>query len=827
MTRPHVPHVFGLLAVLAALVLAAPIAAQATGPTWVPVTFGSPPGTPAEVFASPDSNAQETWVEVIIHGFWREDVLGGDGVTYQRIRVPGLQSIGQVGAPELPAVRVNVAVPTDAGQASLGGVDILQELTYEAIRVYPTPVPGEDEEFDPTEDPGPGDPNGTGEAFAVDAGIYGGAGPWPNAQAAEDPLTEVFYGAFEGVTCEVYPITFDPAVDELTVLAHAKYYYAHGGGNLSPIPISKQKDKLALATFVNWAAVANVGWNLQFLSYHSRYAILMDAGFDAAMHPFIQHKKTLGFDVSVIHTQVGQTLGDMLGNVRDWYLAGDPAEDHYLLLIGDTNRIPLGIYTWPDNGAQIPTDDLFASPADGDFHKEVFVGRLSIDNESDLINQTQKIITYETAPVPGGRYDRALLVAHKEGAPGKYEEAHESVRNAFYTHPPQFVTKYGSGLGPSDFQVSFEIEQGTGVVAYRGHGSTNAWTGWNAFGESYHKNDVIALGNNVHPVVWAVTCTNGNLGTSSGGSTDCVAEAWMEMAGAAGVASYAATVTTSTGVNHELDRRLFEAVYRGGLIVHGQALAYAEQHLENIWPGHKNQWAYLLLGDPSMKIRRDVPALLSITVQDSIQPGGGGADQIVFGVMSSAEPVAGALVSLYKPSLDPSQPDEVLVNAYTDEQGDATLGVSLLTPGPMSWSVQDDDGNVEIGEIEVELGSAWATLGTSVPGTHGPLSLVGVGTLQPGTYVTSILSNALENSVATLVLGFSQINAPFKGGIWVPAIDVLVPGIPTGPNGVINLPTTWPAGFPPGFSFYEQYWMADPAAVKGVASSNAIRGTTP
>jgi hypothetical protein len=124
-------------------------------------------------------------------------------------------------------------------------------------------------------------------------------------------------------------------------------------------------------------------------------------------------------------------------------------------------------------------------------------------------------------------------------------------------------------------------------------------------------------------------------------------------------------------------------------------------------------------------------------------------------------------------------------------------------------------------------GPVWETLGGGVPGTKGPLSLVGVGTLQGGTQVTSILSNALENSVAALVVGLTAIHAPFKGGVWVPDPLLLVPGIPTGPHGVINLPTTWPAALPPGISFYEQYWMADPGAVAGLAGSNAIRGTTP
>ncbi len=814
-------------ALLAGLCMSASAAAQ----TWVQTLPGSAPDTPAEVvFLPQDSDSQETRFELLVHGFWREDVVGGDGQTYQRIRVPGLQAKGgHLGGPELPAARVNIAVPTDAFEVTFIGVDEWEVLTYEALRVYPKPIPGNDELIDPTEDPGSGDTFGTNEVFTIDPSAYTGAGYYPPDRIAPNPLTETFFGVFPGATVDLFPFRWDASTDELRVAAHSEFVFAHGGEVGPQIQISKHKNELAKMTFVNWEAVQFQGWSISALEYHGRYAIVTGAMFDAALFPFINHKKALGFEVTVIHHAVGASRTTILGDVQDWYLKGDPSDDHYLLIIGDTIHVPLGSYTPPGTTDVIPTDDDFGTPLDGDFHKEVFVGRLSVDSPADLTNQINKIITYETAPVPGGRYDRALLVAHKEGAPGKYEGAHEDVRTATYTTQPVFVTKYGSGLGPNDSQVSFEIDQGTGVVAYRGHGSTNAWTNWNAFSDNYHKNDVIGLSNPVHPVVWAITCTNSNLGTQGGGTIDCISETWMEEPLVGASASYGATVTTSTTPNHELDRRLFEAVYRGEITVHGQAIAYAEQHVNNIWPGHRNPWAYLLLGDPAMRIRREVPALLSVAIPSATQPceDQGCGQTIDVQVFQDAEPADGALVSLFKPSLIPGLPDEVLVNRYTNESGEASLPVSLSTPGPMSWSVQSEDGNVSVGEIDVEMGSAWQSIGTSVPGTNGPLSLVGVGTLQGGTFVTSILTNARENSSAILVLGVSQVNAPFKGGTLVPSLEVLIFGIPTGPFGVINLPSTWPMDVPSGISFYEQYWMTDPAGPVGFASSNAISGTTP
>ncbi|MHC5209594.1 MAG: hypothetical protein ACYTG2_02625 [Planctomycetota bacterium] len=90
--------------------------------------------------------------------------------------------------------------------------------------------------------------------------------------------------------------------------------------------------------------------------------------------------------------------------------------------------------------------------------------------------------------------------------------------------------------------------------------------------------------------------------------------------------------------------------------------------------------------------------------------------------------------------------------------------------------------------------------------------------------VALALSDALEASVATFVIGLAALEAPFKSGTLVPQPDVLVLGLPTDGTGAARLSAPWPAGLPPGFSTWYQFWIADPA---GFAASNGVRGTTP
>ena len=73
----------------------------------------------------------------------------------------------------------------------------------------------------------------------------------------------------------------------------------------------------------------------------------------------------------------------------------------------------------------------------------------------------------------------------------------------------------------------------------------------------------------------------------------------------------------------------------------------------------------------------------------------------------------------------------------------------------------------------------------------------------------------------------SAVNLPFKGGTLVPAVDVLVAGLPTSPAGELSLSAAWPPGVPSGLTVWFQEWIVDAAGPKGFAASNGLAGTTP
>ena len=122
---------------------------------------------------------------------------------------------------------------------------------------------------------------------------------------------------------------------------------------------------------------------------------------------------------------------------------------------------------------------------------------------------------------------------------------------------------------------------------------------------------------------------------------------------------------------------------------------------------------------------------------------------------------------------------------------------------------------------------AWEDLGQALAGTHGEPQLSGLGLPAAGNTVTLSLGDALENTAAALVIGLSELGAPLEGGTLVPALDLVVAGLPTGPNGELELTGTWPAGVPADTLIVMQHWVADPGGPFGWAASNAICTSTP
>ena len=113
-------------------------------------------------------------------------------------------------------------------------------------------------------------------------------------------------------------------------------------------------------------------------------------------------------------------------------------------------------------------------------------------------------------------------------------------------------------------------------------------------------------------------------------------------------------------------------------------------------------------------------------------------------------------------------------------------------------------------------------LGQGKPGTGGlePRFTV-CGTLGTGDTADFSLEDARPLTNCALVVGLMQINAPFAGGVLVPAPDVLLFGFATNAGGSLLIPGVPGGGGP--FSTFMQWVVFDPGASFGKAFSNGLR----
>jgi hypothetical protein len=651
--------------------------ASADPRTWVAFDT-APPGTPAAVAIDrAQSSTARTVLNVSLHGLWTQIRKGPDGRDYTEIEAPGLGTLGQPGAPALPALRADLAILTSAQDATLAAFTATDMRTLTGVLAWPQPLPERDQAATSA-------PGSRPETFQIDPAIYSSTEPYPVPWARSLHPRRPKLGSIDGTTLEITPVHWNPADGTLTVAARAQFVFTHSGTVPKMAGITKDRAHDAADKFVNWSIVSPVVV-VDVARFSGRFLFIYPPGYREELLPLITQKQIRGFSVTEMTTgMTGTSCASIRAAINTWYAGGSLFSDHYALLVGDVNQIPT--CTAP-TGA--PSDDLYGTTDGDNLDKEVHVGRLSVDSETDAADQVEKILGYEDDPDPFFNYGKVLLVAHMQDAPGKYVGAQESVRTApYYTVAPSFSTLYGNDPNVTDADVVAAINAGQGIVAYRGHGDVGEWWSWNTHGESFLNSDVVSVANvpTEVPIVWSIACLNNNLATS-----DSIGETWMKTPGSRAVAHYGATEPSYTVPNHELDRRLFRAVFGLGRTRHASAIEYGEDQMVAAYggSGEENAWMYLLLGDPELRIRRGAALKLSLRVPSEIQLAcsTGPCPPISISLSDpSGLPVSGALVSIWKDG-------EVFDNHYTDASGVASFTVNARSPGMLYAAIRTEAGD--------------------------------------------------------------------------------------------------------------------------------------
>jgi hypothetical protein len=164
----------------------------------------------------------------------------------------------------------------------------------------------------------------------------------------------------------------------------------------------------------------------------------------------------------------------------------------------------------------------------------------------------------------------------------------------------------------------------------------------------------------------------------------------------------------------------------------------------------------------------------------------------------------------------------IRLDSYGEPWQDAKFATALGFPlCPIYFN-----GNWTLRACGTDGAGAWTVLGGAKAGTSGLPELRASGTLVPAAKNALYLGRARPLAPVTLAFGVSQLNAPFKGGVLVPAPLLLV-ALASDAKGEIGLPFALDGSVPPGTPLVFQAWISDPVATFGLAASNGLVGVAP
>lgn len=424
---------------------------------------------------------------------------------------------------------------------------------------------------------------------------------------------------FRGQTLVVYPFQYNPVTKKLKVYSELEIKVKKTGNDgYNPLIRANQPEKINTQF--------NEIYNRQFLNYgNAKYTPVDEDGsmliicynsFMSAMTDFINWKKTIGIPVEMVDVATIGNAAAIKTYIASYYNTHNLA---FVLLVGDAAQVPSS-YSSGDS------DNNYTYIVGSDHYPDIFIGRFSAESIAHVQTQVQRTIEYEQTPYTGvDWYTKCIGIASDQGPGDDSEYDYQHIRNIQtdldnYTYSYKYELFDGSQGGndaagnPTPAMVSANINSGSSIIVYTGHGSDISW------GSSGFSNTNVAALTNTQklPFIWSVACVNGNFV-----STTCFAEAWMrstysnQPVGA--IATLMSTINQSwnppmEGQDEMVDilvesyasniKRTFGGLSMNGCMKMNDTYGSGGYEMTDTWN---------LFGDPSLVVRTAVPQTLNVT----------------------------------------------------------------------------------------------------------------------------------------------------------------------------------------------------------------------
>jgi hypothetical protein len=479
-----------------------------------------------------------------------------EGQDYQILDIPGGGHIDKPGYPFLPTVSTHIEIPRQAS-VSIEELEYISEV-FEGYNVYPA----QEHFFGPSQDE---------NKFVKDTTAYSTDKFFPlNKYNTAKP---VVLRGHKLVMLAVYPVRVNPVTNQLEVITNLKLRLNF---DKAAAPSSKTRSKAAKYESETVAKDLHFVFNRFILNYKSGpqevssnksrymnnltsgadYLIITHDSFYSQMIPFKELKEAKGLSVKIVSvSQIGTdpSAEDITAYIKNAYETWQPAP-MYLLLVGDTNLIPIHQIT-----ENLPSTDLYYGTVDGDdFWPDIFIGRLPVRTPQELDIVISKIIEYETSFNPQDTWRNKILLASSYEAEKYFIDTSEEISIFLQSSGYDCKNVYTGGNydGTTEDVVEY-INEGVFIVNHMNHGTPEGWEH-----PKFKISDIPSLTNKDKlPVMFSINCSSGRFDREE----DCFGEALIKAQNNGkntGVIGFIGAIRDSyVGYSNELNKGIFACIW--------------------------------------------------------------------------------------------------------------------------------------------------------------------------------------------------------------------------------------------------------------------------
>ena len=283
---------------------------------------------------------------------------------------------------------------------------------------------------------------------------------------------------------DIAPIQYNPASAKIRVYTNIVAEVLFSGADVLATLEQKERNnspyfRSAGAGLINYKYEQSAGRDT-ITKYPVKFVIVSDPMFETQLQDYVNWKTKKGFTVVEAYTDdpaVGNTTNSIKTYLQGLYNAGtalDPAPS-YVLFVGDVAQIP----AWSGN-AGFHVTDLYYVEYTGDYFPEIYYGRWSATNATELQPQIDKTLQYEQYTMPDPSYlGEVVMIAGMDSGHGNdwgNGQINYGTENYFNAaHGLSSYTYLYPNSGSNSAAIIQNISDGIGFGNYTAHCSASGW----------------------------------------------------------------------------------------------------------------------------------------------------------------------------------------------------------------------------------------------------------------------------------------------------------------------------------------------------------------